>query len=65
MKKLILCAVLLAGLSIVSCKSKASDEGTATETDTVVTETDTVMTTDTISETTDTIRTVPADSIPK
>lgn len=65
MKKVILTAVLLAGLTIVSCKSKASEETTATDTDTVVTETDTVMATDTISETTDTIKTVPTDSIPK
>ena len=65
MKKLILSAVLLAGLSIVSCKSKASDEGTATETDTVVTETDTVMATDTVPTTTDTVAPMPTDTVPK
>lgn len=64
MKKLILSAVVLAGLSIVSCKSKSSDEGTATDTDTVVTVTDTVITTDTVP-TTDTVAPMPVDSVPK
>ena len=65
MKKLILSAVLLAGLSIVSCKSKSSEEGTPVYTDSAVTETDTVITTDTVPVTTDTLTVTPTDSIPK
>jgi outer membrane murein-binding lipoprotein Lpp len=67
MKKVILAAVLLAGVSITSCKSKASEDGIATDTDTMVVETDTVMEMDTITTTTDmdTVSPMPMDTVPK
>lgn len=63
MKKLILSAVVLAGLSIVSCKSKATDETTGV--DTVATEIDTVTVVDTVPVTTDTVAPMPTDTVPK
>jgi len=63
MKKVILAAVLLAGLSMTSCKTTTDTETVVTpiEGDTVVTDVDTVMSTDTISVTTDTVQSTPTE----